>query len=278
VNKKACVIIVNYDGKKFMKDCLDSINLKTKYPNYKVIVVDNNSTDGSAEFLKKKYPLVKLIKRDKNDCISKAFNLGAREAIDNENAEYIYFLNNDTKVEMFWLTEAVKLIEKDPRIGIVGSKQLSFDGRDAISAAWMNPFTTKYYFGREEKEVDWVSGAGFLVKKDVFDKIGFFDESYIPFYYEETDFEKRAQLAGFGIFFCPASIFFHRGGASSSKKGVKEKFLFSFYRNRIRYFLKFYSFIFFLPRLVKDFVWATKKGKFRFLFRAYLAGWRSLNG
>jgi len=160
-------------------------------------------------------------------------NDGIKYAIRRYNPDYFYLLNNDTFVEKNWLEEVIKTASKEKSIGIVGSKQLTFDKKPSISAGWIKTFGIKYYFGENEKEVNWVSGAGFLIIKKVFQKIGLFDEFYNPVYYEETDLEKRAINKRFKIITCPKSIFLHKGGASTPNNFNKY-----FYINRARYFSK----------------------------------------
>ncbi len=276
VIKNISVIIPNWNGKKYLKDCLDSIKKNTIYKNYNIIIVDNGSTDGSQDFIEKMYPFVQLIKRTENGCISKSLNLGIKISFQKNKSNYAYLLNSDVKMKKGWLSEVVRVAENDEKIGIVGSKQLTFDGMPTMSAGWVKAFRIKYYYGSKNKEVGWVSGAGMLIKKEVFDSIGMFDESYSPAYYEETDFEKRALLAGFKIIHCPYSVFLHKGGATSKKLNTTGDFLFSFYRNRIRYFFKYHSKLFFIPRMVKDIIWAIKNKKIKFLFKAYKEGVNSL--
>jgi len=258
--KSCSIIIINYNEKGYLKNCIDSIKKNTSYPNYKIIIVDNNSTDGSKKLVEVKYLGVDLIKNKKNYGFSKANNIGIKYAIKKYNSDYFYLLNNDTLIEKNWLSKAIKTAERSKEIGIVGSKQLTFERKPAISAGWIKVFSVKYFYGDEEKEVNWVSGAGFLIKKEVIKKIGLFDEMYNPAYYEETDFEKRALLAGFKIIHCPKSIFLHKGGVTSKKENKKNKLDLVFYRNRARFFYT-YSKLSFIVRFITDFY--RSKGKIR---------------
>jgi len=126
-------------------------------------------------------------------------------------------------------------------------------------------FGVKYYFGEKEKEVGWVSGAGLLIKKTVFEHIGLFDEIYSPAYYEETDLEKRASNFGFKIFYSPKSVFLHKGGATT-KKIISLNFSKIFYRNRYCYFKKYYPSFYFVPRLAVDFYRGLLGGKLKDVF------------
>jgi hypothetical protein len=262
---------MNFNGKEYLKNCLDSIKRNTNYGNHKILVLDNNSKDGSKKLIKTKYFWVDLIENLRNEGASRTLNIGIKYAIKKYNPDYFYFLNNDTIVKKNWLTEAIKTAEKRKDIGIVGSKQLTFDKKPAISAGWIKFLGVKYYWGDEEKEVNWVSGAGFLVKKEVIKKIGVFDETYNPAYYEESDFEKRVINAGFRIINCPRSVIYHKG--SGTIGNFKDNKYFSiFYRNRLIFFLRHYSFFYFFPRLIYDILKSIRIKKLRLLFKAYKEG------
>jgi len=274
--KHCNIIIMNYNEKGYLKNCIDSIKKNTSYSNYKIIVIDNNSGDGSKKLVKLKYPDVDLIKNPKNYGASKTLNIGIKYAIKKYNPDYFYLLNNDTLVKKNWLSEAIKTSEKYSLCGIVGSKQLTFERKPTISAGWIKMFGVKYYYGDEEKEVSWVSGAGFLIKKEVISGIGLFDEIYNPAYYEETDFEKRAMLVGFKIIHCPKSIFLHKGGVTTSK--INTNFDEIHYRNRIIYFLRYYSWFYFLPRIILDIIRGIKNRKLKEVFSGYKKGLKLKRG
>ena len=267
------IIILNWNGKIYTKNCLDSIRKNTFYENYKIIVVDNGSTDGSQKMIKSQYKEVYLIENQSNKGFAGGNNDAIKFATKKYNSKYFYLLNNDTLVQKNWLSESIKT-SKTMDAGIVGSRQLTFDKEPAISAGWIKSFGVHYYFGNKEKEVDWVSGAGFLVKKEVFDKIGLLDEIYNPAYYEETDLERRAIKAGFKIFHSPKSIFLHKGGVTSKKEISNLSEL--FYRNRFIYFFKYYGLLYFLPRAFFDIFREFKKEKFKGiknLFNNYKKGY-----
>ncbi|MDE1848521.1 MAG: glycosyltransferase family 2 protein, partial [Nanoarchaeota archaeon] len=202
-------------------------------------------------------------------------NDGIKYAFQKYDPNFFYLLNNDTKVTRGWLTEAVKTAEGDRKIGIVGSKQLNFEGKATIRAGRIHTFGVKYYWGEEDKEVTWVSGAGFLIKKEVIMKIGMFDEMYNPAYYEETDFEKRAITAGFKIFQSARSIFLHKGGGTT-EKDRKVNYDLIFYKNRARFFSK-YNLPGFLIRMITDIIRTSRRLKFSDLIKAYSLGVKSRN-
>ena len=273
--KHVSVIILNLNGKEYTKNCLNSIKKNTSYKNYNVILVDNGSTDGSQKLIKSKFKWVNLIENKSNKGFSGGNNIGIKYAIKKYNSDYYYPLNNDTIVKEGWLTEAVKTAEKDKSIGIVGSKQFTFENKPAISAGWINPFGVKYYYGKEEREVNWVSGAGFLITKFAINKVGLLDEMYNPIYYEESDWEKRVKSNKMKIVFSPKSVFLHKGGEDS--KGVKKiNFNLIFYKNRARFFSK-YDFLGFVVRFITDLYRSRIKIKTTKLMGAYWKGFVSRN-
>jgi len=120
---KISVIIVNYNGKKLLENCLESL-FKTDYNNFEVILVDNNSTDGSMEFVTKNYPKIIVIKLDSNKGFAEPNNIGAKIA----KGEYLLFLNNDTVTTTNFISEMIKVLEKDEKIAICQSLLLKPDG------------------------------------------------------------------------------------------------------------------------------------------------------
>ncbi|MDE1848638.1 MAG: glycosyltransferase family 2 protein [Nanoarchaeota archaeon] len=277
-NKKlplVCIIILNLNGKSFTENCLNSIQENTAYKQYRTIVVDNNSTDGSREMIKSRFKWVNLIENTENRGFSGGNNDGISWAIKRYNPDYFYLLNNDTLVMDGWLSEAIKTAEHDSKIGIVGSKQFNFDKEPTISAGWIKTTGVKYYYGDEDREVSWVSGAGFLIKKEAIMKIGLFDEMYNPAYYEETDFERRAIMAGFKIFHSIKSVFLHAGGGTTKNEKQKD-YNVIFYRNRARFFSK-YNPVGLIFRFFTDIIRAGGRIIWIDLVRSYFLGIKDRN-
>ena len=113
---KVSVIIVNWNGKKYLEVCLSSVFNQT-YPDYEVILVDNGSTDGSIEYIKNNFSKVKLIELNKNYGFAKANNIGIKEAFKNSDIKYVITLNNDTLTDINWLFFLVRVMETDSSIG-----------------------------------------------------------------------------------------------------------------------------------------------------------------
>ncbi|MEM4325881.1 MAG: glycosyltransferase family 2 protein [Candidatus Pacearchaeota archaeon] len=279
-NKKnvvVCVIILTYNEYFLTKNCLYSIldNTPKEY-NYKIILIDDHSRDNSYKKLVKDFWKIKevdILRNNQNFKFSKANNLGIKYSKERYNPKYYFLLNNDTLVTKGWLENCIKVAESKNDIGIVGCKQKNFEGALVRCAGYIGPFGVKYYYGNEIKEVNWVMGASMLIKREVIEKIGLIDEGFYPAYYEETDFIFRAKKAGFKIFFSPKSIILHKVSGYLKREG-NEYFIRTFYKNRIRFFVGRYGWIYFIPRLVVDLI--KQRKNLPLLLESYKSGLKSL--
>lgn len=219
------VVIPNWNGKKLMGDVLDSLKSQT-YKNFKILVVDNGSGDGSADFIRKHYPFVNVLELGKNHGFSGGVNAGIKYALARE-ADYVALLNNDARADPKWLTELVKRMQVNPKIGIVTGKLLQFpkttffDSSGDFYSIWGMPFPR----GRDEPDtaqyekaepVPAASGGASLYRRELFKDIGLFDEDFFA-YYEDVDISLRTQLAGWKIWYQPTAVAYHQIGATSSK-------------------------------------------------------------
>lgn len=215
------VVIPNWNGRKHLKTCLDSLILSCRSSRVKweIIVVDNGSTDGSVEFLRKYYPLVKILALPKNCGFSFAVNLGIRKA----KGKYIALLNNDTEVDKKWLMNlVVKAQKSNAQLMSFASKMVNFyqrnllddcgDGYTWYGRAYKRGLgqEDRGQFDREEFIFAPCAGAA-LYKKSLFEKIGFFDEDFFAFN-EDVDLAFRAQLGGFKCLYVPTAVVYHKKG------------------------------------------------------------------
>jgi len=209
LSNKASVIIVTYNHRKYMKDCLSSVLVNNPL---EVIVVDNGSTDGTAEFIEENFPQVKLIKSSRNFGYSGGNNLGVRCA----KGKYVVILNPDTKVEKNWLEELLKPLEKEERL-ITTPKILTYDGSKINTCGNIEHFTGLTFTRglnespRKFNEFEYLSGfsgACFAMRKDDYLELGGFDERFFS-YMEDTEFSWRAHAKGFKILYVPKSIVYH---------------------------------------------------------------------
>ena len=216
---KASIIILNYNGKSYLENCLKSLEEQT-YKNMEVILVDNASIDGSVEYVEQKFPWVKIVRNSRNLGFAEGNNRGVKYA----TGEYVVFLNNDTVVDKYWLENLIIAAESDPTIGICGSKILFLDKKDLIQELGglcdIYGSTTHRYCGEIDKgqydfisDVFYVSGASLLIKRKVLKEIGGFDPIYFM-YHEDVDLCWRAQLAGYRVVVVPTSKVYHKGGGS----------------------------------------------------------------
>jgi GT2 family glycosyltransferase len=261
--KLVSIIIVNYNGKKYIRDCLNSV-FSSHYPKFEIIVVDNASCDDSDNIIEKEFPYVRLIRNKKNLGFAAGNNVGIRMA----KGDVVILLNNDTIVEKEWLEELVNTLTSSNKIGIVGSKIL-FPNKKTLQHAGgiIHPNALTNHYGYREEDigqynmiidVDYVTGASIGIKKEVFKKIGFLEESYYPAYYEEIEFCYRAKQRGYRVVYEPKSVLYHYGSASTHL--FSYKFYYYYHKNRIRFVLRNYSFSEFVTSFIpKEMIWSIIK-------------------
>jgi O-antigen biosynthesis protein len=243
VSKKVSIIIPNYNGQKYLGDCIDALHrLDFLRDQYEIIVVDNASSDHSRDFILSTYPDVVLIQAEKNLGFAGGCNLG----IKNSRGKYIVLLNNDTTVETSWLKELVTVAEKDKDVAIVGSKLLYKHNPSEIQNA--ASFLTNRGDGGDlgshqpdegqydtTREVMAVCGASMLIKRTLIDEIGALDEDFFA-YYEDADLCYRTRLHGKKIVFAAKSVVHHVHAATSGE--WSPFFTFLVFRNKLLMQLK----------------------------------------
>ena len=213
------VIVLNYNGRKYLKDCLSSLESQT-YADCRVIVCDNASTDDSIEYIKHNFPSTIIIQNKKNLGFAEGNNVAIKFAL-KQGTDYVFLLNNDTVLEKDLIERLVKVAKINNKIGIVGPKILDIRDTSFVQEiGW-----TCDIFGfpiaiREEKsgkqtisEVFYVSGCAMLIKQELLDRVGLFDEEYFMFA-EDLDLCWRAQLAGYLILVDRAARVYHASGGS----------------------------------------------------------------
>lgn len=242
--KLVSINIVNWNGLHFLSDCIESIKLQT-YKNIEINIVDNNSSDGSVDFLTKKYPEIKLVKNTRNEGFSKAHN----QAIRISSGEYILPLNFDIIVAFTFVEEMVKAIESSPRIGIVSGKLYALKNGGETNVIDSTGITMHGMFpadrGQNETDSDQydqieyvfgASGAAPLFRREMLEDIRlneeYFDEDFY-IYVEDVDLCWRAQLYGWKALYTPSAIaYHHRGATRKNDSEMKRDYLLIGYRNR----------------------------------------------
>ena len=236
---KAAIIMVNWNGKKFLKNCLSSVYKQT-YNNLEVYFVDNGSIDGSSDYVGKNYPKAIVIQLDKNYGFAKGNNKGIKEAFKDKKVKYIVCLNNDTIVDKNWLKELVKTAEKDKKIGAVQSKVLLGDKKTFHSTGSV----LNYDFSSEsrgfgdldkgqyniDEEIEMAIGCSILFKREVLEIVGFFEEKFGS-YKEDDDICLRIKLKGYKIFYSYKSKVYHFHSSTFQAKSSRKMFYNE--RNRI---------------------------------------------
>jgi GT2 family glycosyltransferase len=207
------VIIVNYNGKVYLDKCLDSIKKTTLYSELEVLVIDNNSADGSVDLVKEKYPEVKTIELKENVGFAAANNLAAKQAM----GELYVFLNNDTIVTKTWLSELVKSVaENDRDVAIAQSLLLlGQDGEIDSSGDFIDkygrPYSSKLRNAPNGREILSARAASMIIRKDVFWKLGGFEEDFFASF-EDVHLGWKAWIAGYKVILASNSIVYHFAG------------------------------------------------------------------
>lgn len=219
---KTTVVIPNYNGIRYIEDCLDSLYAGTQ-KEIEVIVVDNASTDGSMELVRDKFPQVRLILNEENTGFCKAVNQG----IEASSTPYVILLNNDTRVELAFVHELEKAIEKDQKIFSVSAKLISLydktktdDAGDyycALGWAFARGKGKNPDLYRRECDIFAACGGAAIYRREYFERVGLFDENHFA-YLEDIDIGYRALLCGYRNRFAPAAIVYHAGSATTGSQ------------------------------------------------------------
>jgi GT2 family glycosyltransferase len=229
-NLELSVIILNYNGEGYTKNCLDSIFSNSDGVNFEVIMIDNASTDSSLDIVKRNFSQVRIIENSINYGYAKGNNIGIRQS----HGEFCLILNSDTELLPNALREALDFVRHSPPLTIVCAKVLNFDGTPQINCRRFPKLLTEYLkhafykikfidnplsrrqvirtWERDEvQKVDWATGCFLLTRKKDIEKIGLFDDNFFLLY-EDVDLCLRFHQAGGQTVYYPFSIIKHKGG------------------------------------------------------------------
>lgn len=227
------VVVVSFNTRDLLRECLLTLGREAGGVRYETIVVDNDSKDGSADMVATEFPEVVLIRAGGNLGFAAANNRGFAVA----HGRYVVLLNSDAFLRPGALPLSVKKMDADPGIGIGGARLIgrddSWQPSGRLFPSFLNDFLTitglaarrpgSRFFGRfdrtwaspdEAAEVDWVPGAYSIIRREVLERVGYFDEAFF-LYYEEVDLCRRTKAAGFTVWYWPDVVVVHLGGESS---------------------------------------------------------------
>lgn len=289
------IIIVNWNTKYYLKDCLASIYENIKGVSYEVIVVDNNSSDGSVELVKKLFPHVKLIASNVNTGFAKGNNIGYRIS----DGEYVAYLNPDTIIYPCTFEKAISYLRTHPKVGAVSCKFLNPDGsfQREFYRRFPNLSTVFFYFTLfgvfidktflkrkyannyfyRDKNFDKIEiidqpGAAFIIiPRQILEKIGVFDEDF-PLFFNDVDLCKRVWGAGLEIHLLNDIAIIHHGG-----KGIGQLFwpsatkhfilgCYHYFRKHHGVFLALLIIVFLLLNLLEVFCFQVVRYLFKYIF------------
>ncbi len=239
------IIIVNYNVKEFLLNLLDSLKKASVNIKTEIIIVDNNSTDGSIEAINQKYPSVITIRNKKNV----GFGAANNQALEIAKGKYLLLINPDTLVKENTLTEMIKFMEANPDVGIAGCKVLNPDGtlqlacRRSFPTPWVSftkvmglsktfpksklfaKYNLTYLDENQSNEVDAISGSFMFMRKNVYDKVGGFDTDFFM-YGEDLDLCYRVQKNGFKVYYVKDTEIIHYKGESTKRSKIDETKIF----------------------------------------------------
>ncbi|MGI6484204.1 MAG: glycosyltransferase family 2 protein [Candidatus Dojkabacteria bacterium] len=240
---KVGIIIVNFNGRHLLEKNLLSV-VNNGYEDFEIVIVDNASIDGSVEYLKKEFPSVKVVKSKENLGFGKGNNLGVKEYPDYD--AYL-FLNNDVSVPKGFLDDLVKELRKE-NVGAVGPKILYSKEKVGSEKRIINSagiYVDRHYmaydrYDKEEdnpkysvvEEIDALMGGAFLVKREVFEKVGGFNPNMF-LYYEDIDLSLRIRDLGYKLHYVGTSEVYHDHMASSKSLGMRKRNIMNM-QNRFR--------------------------------------------
>ena len=213
------VIILNYDGRRWLSACLDALAAQRDAPPFETILVDNGSTDGSVEMVRTSYPSVRVLETGTNLGFAAGNNAGARAAA----GDWLVFLNNDTVVDEQWLACLWAAHAEHPEFALVTSRLVFLHDPSVVDSAGDGYLRAggafKHGHGRpaasfaDSREVFGACGGAFMVRRDVYESLGGFDARFFMVY-EDVDLSYRARLRGHRVWYAADAIVRHAGSGS----------------------------------------------------------------
>lgn len=219
------IIVLTYNNLKLNRICINSILENTAYPDYELVIVDNNSTDGTVEYLKdlegKEYPQVKVIYNEENVGFAGGNNIGMQQT----RGEYVLLLNNDTVVTRGWITNLTKHLENDEKYGMCGAITNSIGNEAMVRANYKNMKTmrefaysyTASHMGEEYLDTDRLAMFCTLIRRTIIEEHGALDQQYKIGMFEDDDYAQTVMAAGYKLVIAEDSFVHHVNNASFKK-------------------------------------------------------------
>ena len=251
------VIVVSYNTRDLLRDCLSSIYAKTEGVEFEVFVVDNRSEDGSADMVEAEYPMVRIIRNEENVGFARGNNLAIRSG----SGRHFLLLNPDTQLVNNAVGELVAYMDRHPEAGAAGSMLLN-DEREVLKVCrkfsriiheigelapvinrfTLEPLSRNYLPGGFDYgsvgETDYVQGACLIVRREVVDAVGLLDERFFM-YSEEEDWCYRIKRGGWKVMYVPSAVIIHYHGMSTRQRS--SVMLMELYRSKVKFFTKNYG-------------------------------------
>lgn len=226
------VIIVNWNGRHYLEGCLNSLRVQT-YRDFDIVMVDNASSDGSAAFVRERFPEVRVIESKRNLGFARGNNLGLEYA----TGAYVALLNNDTVSDPGWLRALIDAVQSSDIAGATGAVfSLDEPHKRIFTLPLINRYSARALWTAAEyplTDVHYLSGNNLLVKRSVIDEVGPLDAGYFS-YFEETDWCARMIVAGYRVVFSPDAKVWHKELGSTNLATNR----YYMERNRLRFALK----------------------------------------
>lgn len=250
MEKELSIILVNWNTRDLLKECLKSLYKTVKNVSFEVYVADNASTDGSVDMTKEDFPEVRLIENEENIGFGRANNRVLRDI----ETPYVFLLNTDTILLDGSVEGMLSFLKANPDVAIVspqylnadGTKQNSFTNLPSLATELLNKSLLKMLFPRsypskrqdysEPLEVESIVGAAMMLRQEVFRRVRFFDEDYF-LYLDESDLCFRLRKAGWKCYFLPHLKIYHLGGGGTKKKARGDSTI-EYYRSLYKFFRK----------------------------------------
>jgi len=227
------IIVVNWNRWQLLRECLESVEQQT-VTDRELIVVDNGSTDGSVESVRRGFPRARVVALPTNRGFAGGANIGIRHA----RGAYIALLNNDAVAEPGWLAALVDALNRHADVGSCASKMLFYEDRERIESAGILFFTAGVGRNRGRMAIDGppfdtpadivgaCAGAA-LYRRSMLEDAGLFDEDFAPAYFEDVDLSLRAQLRGHRCLYVPSAVVYHRLSATLGHQSSASVYLWS---------------------------------------------------